>query len=31
MTEAFRQKQYSEGISKYVNAIIEKLDQLDMH
>ena len=31
MTDAFRQKQYGEGISKYVNAIIEKLDQLDIH
>ena len=30
MTDAFRQKQYSEGIRKYVNAIIEKLDQLDI-
>ena len=28
MTDAFRQKQYGEGISKYVNAIIAKLDQL---
>ena len=31
MTDAFRQKQYGEGIRKYVNAIIEKLDQLDIH
>jgi uncharacterized protein len=31
MTDAFRQKQYGEGISKYVNAIIAKLDQLDLH
>jgi uncharacterized membrane protein YgcG len=31
MTDAFRQKQFSEGIRKYVNAIIEKLDQLDIH
>ena len=31
MTDAFRQQQYSEGIRKYVNAIIEKLDQLDIH
>ena len=31
MTGSFRQKQYGEGISKYVNAIIEKLDQLDIH
>ena len=31
MTDAFRQKQYGEGISKYVNAIVEKLDQLDIH
>lgn len=31
MTDAFRQHQYSEGIRKYVNAIIEKLDQLDIH
>ena len=30
MTDAFRQKQYGEGIRKYVNAIIEKLDQLDL-
>jgi len=30
MTDAFRQKQYGEGIRKYVNAIIEKLDQLDI-
>ena len=30
MTDAFRQKQYSEGIRKYVNAIVEKLDQLDI-
>ena len=29
MTDAFRQKQYGEGIRKYVNAIIERLDQLD--
>jgi uncharacterized membrane protein YgcG len=28
MTDAFRQKQYGEGIRKYVNAIVEKLDQL---
>ncbi|HEY4425324.1 MAG TPA: TPM domain-containing protein [Pyrinomonadaceae bacterium] len=28
MTDAFRQKQYGEGISKYVNAVIAKLDQL---
>jgi uncharacterized membrane protein YgcG len=27
MTDAFRQKQYGEGILKYVNAIIAKLDQ----
>jgi uncharacterized protein len=31
MTDSFRQKQYGEGIRKYVNAIIEKLDQLDIH
>lgn len=31
MTDAFRQKQYGEGIRKYVNAIMEKLDQLDIH
>jgi len=31
MTDAFRQKQYGEGIRKYVNAIVEKLDQLDIH
>ena len=31
MTDAFHQKQYGEGIRKYVNAIIEKLDQLDIH
>ena len=31
MTDSFKQKQYSEGIRKYVNAIIEKLDQLDIH
>ena len=30
MTDSFRQKQYGEGIRKYVNAIIEKLDQLDI-
>ena len=30
MTDAFKQKQYAEGIRKYVNAIIEKLDQLDI-
>ena len=30
MTDSFRQKQYSEGIRKYVNAIIEKLDQIDL-
>jgi len=29
MTDSFRQKQYGEGILKYVNAIIAKLDQLD--
>jgi len=28
MTDAFRQKQYGEGIRKYVNAVIAKLDQL---
>jgi hypothetical protein len=28
MTDAFRQKQYGEGILKYVNAIIAKLDQI---
>lgn len=28
MTDAFRQKQYGDGITKYVNAIIAKLDQL---
>ena len=31
MADSFRQKQYAEGIRKYVNAIIEKLDQLDIH
>jgi uncharacterized protein len=31
MTDAFRQKQYGEGIRKYVNAIVEKLDQIDIH
>jgi uncharacterized membrane protein YgcG len=31
MTDAFHQKQYGEGIRKYVNAIVEKLDQLDIH
>jgi uncharacterized membrane protein YgcG len=31
MTDSFRQKQYGEGIRKYVNAIIEKLDHLDIH
>jgi uncharacterized membrane protein YgcG len=31
MTDSFKQKQYTEGIRKYVNAIIEKLDQLDIH
>ncbi len=30
MTDLFKQKQYAEGIRKYVNAIIEKLDQLDV-
>jgi len=30
MTDAFRQKQYGEGILKYVNAIIAKLDQLNL-
>jgi len=30
MTDSFRQQQYGEGIRKYVNAIIEKLDQLDI-
>jgi len=30
MTDAFRQKQYGEGIRKYVNAIIAKLDQIDL-
>lgn len=30
MTDAFRQKQYGKGISKYVNAVIAKLDQLDI-
>lgn len=30
MTDSFRQQQYSEGIRKYVNAIVEKLDQLDI-
>jgi uncharacterized membrane protein YgcG len=28
MTDSFRQKQYSEGILKYVNALIAKLEQL---
>lgn len=28
MTDSFRQKQYGEGILKYVNALIAKLDQL---
>jgi uncharacterized membrane protein YgcG len=28
MTDAFRQKQYGEGILEYVNAIIAKLDQI---
>jgi uncharacterized membrane protein YgcG len=28
MTDSFRQKQYGEGILKYVNAIIAKLDQI---
>ena len=28
MTDAFRQKQYGEGILKYVNAIIAKLEQI---
>jgi len=31
MTDSFKQKQYAEGIRKYVNALIEKLDQLDIH
>lgn len=30
MTDAFRQKQYGEGIRKYVIAIVEKLDQFDI-
>ena len=30
MTDSFKQKQYAEGIRKYVNAIVEKLDQLDI-
>lgn len=30
MADLFKQKQYAEGIRKYVNAIIEKLDQLDL-
>ena len=29
MTDSFRQKNYSEGILKYVNAIIAKLEQID--
>ena len=30
MTDAFRQKQYAEGILKYVNAIIAKIEQIDI-
>lgn len=30
MTDSFRQKQYAEGILKYVNAIIAKLEQIDI-
>jgi len=30
MTDAFKQKQYGEGILKYVNALIAKLDQLEL-
>jgi uncharacterized protein len=30
MTDAFRQKQYGEGILKYVNAIIAKLEPLNL-
>jgi len=30
MTDAFKQKQYGEGILKYVNALIAKLDQSDL-
>ncbi|HKG47198.1 MAG TPA: TPM domain-containing protein [Pyrinomonadaceae bacterium] len=29
MTDSFRQKHYGEGVIKYVNAIIEKLEQSD--
>jgi uncharacterized membrane protein YgcG len=31
MTDSFKQKQYGEGIRKYVDAVIEKLDHLDIH
>jgi uncharacterized membrane protein YgcG len=30
MTDSFKQKQYGEGIRKYVNAVVEKLDQIDV-
>jgi len=30
MTDSFKQKQYGEGILKYVNALIAKLDQLEL-
>jgi hypothetical protein len=29
MADSFKQKRYGEGIIKYVNAIISKLDELD--
>jgi len=29
MADSFKQKRYAEGIIKYVNAIISKLDELD--
>lgn len=30
MTHAFRQKRYGEGVIKYVNAVIAKLEQIDL-
>ena len=30
MTDSFQQKRYSEGVMKYVNAVIAKLDQIDL-
>jgi uncharacterized membrane protein YgcG len=30
MTDSFRQNRYGEGILKYVNALIAKLEQMDL-